>query len=119
VSPWTTGFDFDALAVKLRSIEDSQSVLGIPHVIELDELVVLLVGALSNLSDFAKVSKEGSKFKHTDSRIQIEDDKSALILIPVGGIVLGDGVVQVDWSPSHKCALQSLHSLSSVSNVKV
>ena len=64
-------------------------------VVELDKLVMLLVGCFADFFDLAVLAKDGLEILILRLRVQVEDHERALVEILVGGIVFWDGVVDI------------------------
>jgi len=92
---------------------------GISDVVELDELVMLLVGSLANLLDLAKGTKGLEQLLVGDRGIEVEDHQRALVDVLVRRVVLGDRVVDVELASTQHLGLQVTHGVLGVANVKV
>lgn len=110
---------FDLLAFDFGLVQVLHRLFRISHVVEFDEFVVFLVGSLPNLFDLSVLSKGCLELFVACGRVQVENYQSALVLVLLGRIVLGDGVVDVELAPTYNLPLQIAHRVLSVTDVEV
>jgi hypothetical protein len=87
---WTRRLDFDLFTLNLCLVQVFHCFFSISYVIKFNELVVFLVGGLSDLLNLSVLSKSRLQLFIAGRRVKIENDQSALVLIFFRGIVLGD-----------------------------
>ena len=80
----------DLFALDLGLVQMFHRLLRIPHIIEFNEFVMLLVGSLSDLLDLSILSKRCLELLVACGRVEIEDYQSALVLVLLRRIVLRD-----------------------------